>query len=268
MSERGPVRRRSSRGFTLLEVMLAMTAVAMITAICYGAFHLAIRAVERGEVAVVASQRLRVAGDVVDHQIKSIVPYFARNEEGDTYPYFQGTATSVAFVTASALAGGGGLSRVIYRVLDDPPRLVLTETPVFSADALGRDQTDLPGEASVVVLDGFRSLRFEYLMNDGVDTEWLSRWDGYEEETLPSAIRMVVEGLPGLEADASGQAGVAWGTEKPVMLAVFGEDGGDLSEELLEMAEEQAAGQGGDEDLGAEDEDDAGDDDDADEDDE
>jgi len=259
MSDPRPAPRRLQRGFTLIEVVLAMTAVAMITAICYGAFHLAIRAVERGEVAVVASQRLRVAGDVVDHQIKSIVPYFARNQDGDTYPYFQGTATSVAFVTASALAGGGGLLRVIYRVLDDPPRLVLTETPVFSADTLGRDQADLPGEASAVVLDGFRTLRFEYLMNDGVDTEWVARWDGYEEETLPSAVRMVVEGLPGLESDASGQAGVGWGTEKPVMLAVFGEDAGDLSEELLEMAEEQATGEGGDEDVGADDEGDTGD---------
>ena len=40
-------------GFTLLEVVLAMTSLVMVTAICYAAFHLGMRAVERGEVAVV-----------------------------------------------------------------------------------------------------------------------------------------------------------------------------------------------------------------------
>ena len=35
-------------GFTLLEVVLAMTALAMLTVVCYGAFHLGIRAVQSG----------------------------------------------------------------------------------------------------------------------------------------------------------------------------------------------------------------------------
>ena len=62
-------------GFTLLEVMLAMTSLVMVTAICYAAFHLGMRAVERGEVAVVTAQRLRVASDVLIRQVKSAVPY-------------------------------------------------------------------------------------------------------------------------------------------------------------------------------------------------
>ena len=69
-------------GFTLLEVVIAMTALALVTVICYGAFYLGIRAMERGEVAVVAAQRLRVATDVIIRQIKSIVPYKARNQIG------------------------------------------------------------------------------------------------------------------------------------------------------------------------------------------
>src|SRR5439155_14005706 len=89
-------------GFTLLEVVLAMTALALITAICYGAFHLGIRAVESGERAVVTAQRLRVATDVLIRQVKSAVPYPARNKDDDVYPYFVGTATSLTFITANA----------------------------------------------------------------------------------------------------------------------------------------------------------------------
>ena len=82
-----------------------MTALALIAAICYGAFHLGIRAVERGEMAVVTAQRLRVASDVLIRQVKSTVAYPACNEEEEVYPYFFGTATSMTFITAAGARG-------------------------------------------------------------------------------------------------------------------------------------------------------------------
>jgi prepilin-type N-terminal cleavage/methylation domain-containing protein len=219
-----------SRGFTLLEVLLAMTALALVTAICYGAFHLGVRAVERGEVAVVSAQRLRVASDVLTRQIKSTVPYAARNRDEDIYPYFFGTATSMTFITAAGLDGGGGLARVVYQVVDGPPRLVLTESAFFSPDGLGRDAVDKPGERSAILLDGFRTLKFEYMMNDGVDTEWRAGWDGHEEEALPAAVRIMVDGIPGLEVDR-------WGQEIPIMATLYGENGNELGEEAELLAD-------------------------------
>ena len=97
----------SRRGFTLLELILAMSALALIATICYAAFHLGIRAVERGEVAVVTAQRLRVASDVLIRQVKSTVAYPVCNTEEELYPYFVGTATSMSFITAAGLEGGG-----------------------------------------------------------------------------------------------------------------------------------------------------------------
>src|SRR5207247_7433898 len=95
-------------GFTLLEIVIALTALALVTVICYGAFYLGIRAMERGEVAVVAAQRLRVATDVLIRQIKSVVPYKARNRDDEEYVFFMGTASSMAFITGAGLEGGGG----------------------------------------------------------------------------------------------------------------------------------------------------------------
>jgi general secretion pathway protein J len=210
-------------GFTLLELLLAMSALAMLAAICYGAFHLGFRAVERGEVAVVTAQRLRAASDVLIRQIKSAVAYPARNREEDIYPYFVGTATSMTFITAAGLSGGGALTRVIYQVVDEPLRLVLQESKFFTPDSLGRDPLDKPGEQQAVVFDGFRSFRFEYMMNDGVDTEWLPEWNGQDEEALPGAIRILVDGMAGMEVDT-------WGQEIPVMVALYGDNLGELDE--------------------------------------
>jgi len=212
-------RRGAAGGFTLLEVMLAMTALAMLSAICYAAFHLGIRAVQRGEVAVVTAQRLRVASDVLIRQVKSAVPYPARNDDDEVYPYFFGTPTSMTFVTAAGLDGGGGLARVSYRLEDDPPRLVLEESSFFNADGLGRKRFDPVDPRSAVILDGFRQLRFQYLLNDGADTEWKNAWDGRDEELLPQAIRIIVDGMPGIEGDE-------WGQEIPIMVTTYNPDGG------------------------------------------
>jgi len=218
--------RRRRAGFTLLEVILAMTALALLTAVCYGAFYLGIRAVQRGEVAVVTAQRLRVATDVLVRQIKSTVAYPARNEDAEVFPYFVGTATSMTFVSATGLQRGGGLARVVYRVVDDPPRLVLTESPFFSPDVLGRSDIEAVPETSAVILEGFRNLKFEYLLNDGIDNEWRGEWDGYEEEMLPAAVRVLVEGLPGLQEEL-------WGQEIPLMMTGYGENLGEVDEEDL-----------------------------------
>lgn len=226
--------RRHEAGFTLLEVVLAMSVLALVAAMAYAAFHLGQRAVERGEIAVVQAQRLRVASDVLIRQIKSSVAYPARNRDEDVYPYFLGTSTSMTFITANGLHGGGSLTRVVYQVMDAPPRLVVSESETFSPDGLGRGRVAAGDERAAVLLDGFRSLKFEYMMNDGVDTEWLPQWDGQLEETLPAVVRIVVEGMPGMETDV-------WGQEIPLMATMYGDNLGEVGDEdLAELAEAEA----------------------------
>ena len=210
------------RGFTLLELVLAMSALALVAMICYGAFHLGIRAVERGEVAVVTAQRLRVASDVLIRQVKSTVAYPACNEEEEVYPFFVGTSTSMSFITAAGLEGGGGLTRVAYQLVEGPTRLVMAESSRFSPRMLGAGNLAPPADRTAVLLDGFKTLRFQYMMNDGVDTEWRDEWDSYEEEMLPAAVRVLVDGLPGIELDT-------WGQEIPLML-VSGDNVGEPDE--------------------------------------
>jgi type II secretory pathway component PulJ len=226
----------SRAGFTLLEVVLAMTSLVMVTAICYAAFHLGMRAVERGEVSVVTAQRLRVASDVLIRQVKSAVPYPVRTEDDEVYPFFVGTPSSMSFITAAAQQGGGALARVTYTLQDNPPRLMITESPSFSSDGLGRDRLEHAGERTTVLLDGFRTLRFQYLLDDGTDSEWRSSWDAREEEILPNAIRITVDGLPGLEVDT-------WGQEIPIMVSTLTEGGAEANEEsLADKTDQQQAG--------------------------
>jgi len=222
-------------GFTLLEVVLAMAALAMVVGICYGAFHLGMRAVERGEVAVVTEQRLRAASDILIRQVKSAKRYCVYDPDDTPFPYFTGSATSLAFVTAAGQQHGGGLMRVVYRLEEDPTRLVLEESPYFSATRLGREPVDDSGQ-SAVLLEGFRTLTFEYLVNDGSDTpEWQPSFDGQGMEMMPAAVRVTVTGMPGLELGE-------WAQEIPIMASAYGE-----SNECGEEDEPEDTGDGEDE---------------------
>jgi len=213
MTRRSPLPHRSA-GFTLIEVMISITLLALVAGICYAAFHLGIRAVEKGEMAVVTSQRLRAAADVLIHQIKSTVaaPAMVEDEPG---PFFYGTATSMSFVTESGQLGGGGRAWVRYNFVADPPQLVMEESPNTDADTLGGKTLEAEAPQRATILDGFRTMHFDYL--DGMECTdepgWVSTWDSRESDCLPTAVRIVVEGLFGLDEDV-------WGQEIPLMAYV------------------------------------------------
>ena len=221
-------------GFTLLELVLAMSALALLSAICYGAFHVGIRAVEKGEVAVVTAQRLRVVMDMMIRQVKSAVATVPAGQSEDEAeedaefrtpcPYFVGSRDFLSFLTAAGMLGGGGLSLVTYRVVPDPPRLVVEETP-WPAELPGREWSG--GARATVALSEFAEAWFEYHPPVSVgepplaDDAWLSSWDACSEDTnldieyefsLPGAVRFRVRGLKGVEVDV-------WTQEMPIMLA-------------------------------------------------
>ena len=226
MTLRSAVARRRA-GFTMIEVMISITLLALVAGICYAAFHLGIRAVGKGEMAVVTAQRLRAATDVLIHQVKSTVASPALID-GDTYPYFYGTANSMSFVTEAGQLGGGGRARVTYSFVADPPQLVLEESAYFDAETLGGARPEADEARTAVILDGFKKMSFEFY--DGTDSldcpgNWCATWNPQEAETIPAAVRVKVEGLFGIDEDV-------WGQEIPLMAvaATYADAAGELGD--------------------------------------
>jgi prepilin-type N-terminal cleavage/methylation domain-containing protein len=235
-------------GFTLLEVILAMTSLAMLTAIIYAAFHLGTRAVERGQAAVVTAQRLRAASDVLIRQVKSVDPYCSRNVEDGEYPYFFGNDHSMTFITAAGLLGGGGLVRVCWVIRDNPPGLELTESPAFSPDTLGKDDdSDDCSGPHTTVIDGFRRAKFQYLYRESneskEDQEWRRSWDARDDGILPAAVQVEIDGLPGFSGDT-------WGTEIPIMTSHYREGGAECDPDRIGQPIQETDEDGGTSDAG------------------
>jgi len=191
-SPREMQRRGGTAGFTLLEMILAMVIFGMIAAIVYSAFYFGHRAVASGERAADENQRMRLVEEILGRQIRSAVYYFARHDE-EQVAYFLGSSDAVSFVTSAPQSRGGtGLAVVTYRLAEG--RLVLEERTNFTPDQLYKVPADARSERAVL-LEGFSSLRFEYLPKEEVDAAWTDKWDARDDDSLPAAVRVTIEGL-------------------------------------------------------------------------
>jgi len=135
---------------------------------------------------------MRLAEEMLGRQIRSAVYYYARHEE-EQVAFFLGASDGMTFVTSAPQSHGGtGLAVVTYRLAEG--RLVVEERMNFTPD----DLYDPPSDARVeraVLLDGFSSLRFEYLAAEERDLGWVDKWDARDEDALPGVIRVTVDGL-------------------------------------------------------------------------
>jgi len=105
--------RESKKGFTLLELILALSIVGFILAISLGAIRLGTSAQETGHLKIDTFQRLRLIESQLVQKIKSIYPVFMFPEESvfnskkiKNNPIrllaFEGTSDSIRFVTFSS----------------------------------------------------------------------------------------------------------------------------------------------------------------------
>lgn len=203
-------RARGEAGFTLLELLISLSLLGVMLAMAYSVFATALSSVPLGEDASIRSARMRAATSLLARQVRSIVAYPAESEDDSTPCLFEGDAYWFKFITAAPQHNGGeGLGYVMY--WSDGQSLSMGEQVIFSASGLDES----PEAASQVkLLDGLAGTRFQYLRVDGADSEWRDYWDPFEEQTLPGAVRVTIEGL--------GVGESYWIQEIPVAIVAYG----------------------------------------------
>lgn len=187
-------------GFTLIEVAISITLLALIAAALYGAFHLSDRAVVKSQARSEENQRLRSAGDLLAGYIRSAYPYRLSRELPAIL--FSGEERSLTFVSAlSSGMGGRGMAEVTISwggEGDGAGPLSLEEkVPVGSAGG-----EDSGGYRNSLLLDqGALGLRLEYLDPQGEEEHWVDQWNGAERRMLPRAVRLSYRGERGEEVE-------------------------------------------------------------------
>ncbi|HDQ93383.1 MAG TPA: prepilin-type N-terminal cleavage/methylation domain-containing protein, partial [Synergistetes bacterium] len=192
-------------GFTLLELIISLTIIAVIVTVIQNGFQLGVRAWEKGESAIEGQQRYRYVLALMARQLGSCHPSAAIEIDGedDSGALFKGDEASMAFTSKISLVPGDppGTVRVRYRIETDDEgwqTVSFSERRAFSTPGTVSQET-LEEENRHTLLSHIRESRFDYLAAPSADalfseeSSWQSSWQPArpnQAEGLPHAVRM------------------------------------------------------------------------------
>ena len=179
-------------GFTLVELLLALTLMSMLLALAYGGLRAATRATDRGQTILEDSSRIRMAHQFVHKQLNQIAPLtFEQSEDGSERTVFIGEERRIRYVAPMpGYLGFGGPQVQELAIVRGASGLEL----VLSHALLQGFEEDLLYERDPIPLVGqISSARFSFLGLDetGELAGWTSTWD--EPGTLPESISLELE---------------------------------------------------------------------------
>ena len=188
--------RRAARGFTMIELMIALVLLSLMSAVLFGSLNLAGRSSEAGTAKAESTSGMRLAGEYLRTQLAAQHPQ--RMHKIQEFPLlFGGDADQVRY--AAPMPGRVGLGGVWYYRLKlatvegrQKPSLILERT-IPDVNAL--DMPEFLDADRSVLADDIKELKIAYY---GVDTgasvdeapTWRDKWD--DRQMLPQLIRVDV----------------------------------------------------------------------------
>ncbi len=179
------------RGFTLIELVIALSLVAALLAVTLGGLRVGIAALRRGDARAEQLQRILSLDEVLTRAVGGVHPYRREIEGGSPgAPAFEGEADRLAFVTTRPpVPLGADIAFTAVALVQDASGLTIREGALPSREPLAR--------LVPVLVDGSgTTLRFRYLR--GRDRSWVERWDPAAEEGPPAAVEIRIAEQPPL----------------------------------------------------------------------
>ena len=184
----------SQRGFTLLELIIALVLLGLLSAVLFGSVKLAGRSTDTGEAKANAAAAMRLTQQFLRTNLEAQHPLRMRKIV-DWPLLFTGTADELRYASElPARVAGGGIWFYRLALRPDEPRspLVLERmVPDLSADAL----PEFANADRSVLAEGIASLKLGYFGREpdaGADAEasWHDQWS--DAQRLPMLIRIDV----------------------------------------------------------------------------
>jgi len=193
---------RKEQGFTLLEMLVAITLVAMMAVGMWAVFRISVMSWARGTDNIDANQRNRTVLDLVHKQMACIYGLIAPVDPqtgGAIYPIFSGSETSVQFISLSSLRfhENPGLTMVSYDMVRDRQgtfSLVEREDRYLGMDPSRQSFLERKDEQVTTLFLNLMTFKFEYFDpgNNERPPQWVANWDAREIGRLPLAISMTM----------------------------------------------------------------------------
>jgi general secretion pathway protein J len=187
--------RGSSRGFTLVELLVAITLFALLSVMLFEGLRFGTRVAARGAAGADWTADLAAAATFLRAQLADARPLTRDVGGGRKAVAFDGESESLEFVTElpAYLARGGWYSLHLGRDREDRGRLVLSWRLVRSDEA----RAEVSPPHSSVLLNGVKAVELAYFgaANEGEAPQWQEHWR--DAELLPSLVRLRISFLDG-----------------------------------------------------------------------
>jgi general secretion pathway protein J len=175
---------RGHRGFTLLELLIALAIVGALLAIAFGGLRTALAAWRQGEDRAESHQHARGVAVLLGRAIGATYPYRAASTSPQPVVLFRGSASRIEFVTEAPPVPHGipiaFTAVVVSREDGEPGGLVIRQRALPNREPFA--------DAQVVFRDpAVATLGFRYLDADGA---WQDAWDS--DTALPRAVAIAV----------------------------------------------------------------------------
>lgn len=180
------MRRAGRRGFTLLEVVIALTIVATLLVVMFSSLRVGLAAWQRGGERAELLDRTRSLAQILTRALNAGYPYQKPATAGEPARLlFEGEPDRLAFVTAAApfpTAAPMAFTAVTLSH-DAGSGLAIRQKPLPNDEAF----ESLP---PVVVDATVAAVKFRYLRDS--NRTWTDRWDAATEHMLPVAVEVTL----------------------------------------------------------------------------
>lgn len=185
-----------NRGFTLVEMLVAIAVSALLVSLVYGAVRIGQRSVNAMNSQTDNTEVMRIGWQFIHDAITRARPA-STPDDADDQTGFDGASGGLELVAdMPAYVGLGGLMRIGLETVDtdDARQLVLIRQRF---DRTGT--VDEPAEQRAVLVDDLAHVRLAYFGQDSVDAApaWHSSWSGMSN--LPNLVAVSVKPRNGRE---------------------------------------------------------------------
>ena len=177
------------KGFTLIELVIALTLSVVIVVILLAAMRLAYKSQAKGAEKIDMAQKIRLLEARVTWLLRGAYPFFVKKLDEQKL-FFEGESDHIGFVTTSVDSYGKGPEDAAglkwVSLFMDNEGLKMREKVFFLEDVFDED-----GGKVYLLEPEVKELEFEYydIPEGETQGDWVSDWDPDEKEYIPAAVK-------------------------------------------------------------------------------